>query len=158
MFGLEPCLLLSQLSPSPSCADLHSPLDRGRQRWALWQGSAHLRKLRTHLSAGISVRLLTCFYRVEQQRNSHKRREKEKQQIREMGKVTEEQVLNKRTRQNPRSSKALRDDDKAWVTRTEPQDHRGGSDLCSLEHPPGGHLSPAWSRTQTATGSQEDSV
>lgn len=63
-----------------------------------------------------------------------------------------------RTRQNPRGSKALRDDDKAWVTRTEPQDHRGGSDLCSLEHPPGGHLSPAWSRTQTATGSQEDSV
>ena len=39
-----------------------------------------LRKLRTHLSAGISVRLLTCFYRVEQQRNSHKRREREEQQ------------------------------------------------------------------------------
>ena len=39
-----------------------------------------LRKLRTHLSAGISVRLLTCFYRVEQQRNSHKCREREEQQ------------------------------------------------------------------------------
>ena len=48
MFSLEPCLLLYQLSPSSSCANLHSPLDRGRQRWALWQGSAHLRKLRTH--------------------------------------------------------------------------------------------------------------
>lgn len=26
----------------------------------------------TRLSAGVSVRLLTCFYRMEQQRNSHK--------------------------------------------------------------------------------------
>ena len=50
MFSLEPCLLLSQLSPSPSCADLHSPVDRRRQRWALWQGSTHLRKLGTHPS------------------------------------------------------------------------------------------------------------
>ena len=41
------------------------------------------RELRTRLSAGISVRLLTCFFRMEQQRNSHKRKEREEQQYAE---------------------------------------------------------------------------